>query len=73
MAATFGISLSTVYEGGKRDAYDHLAAPDAKAPAHERRKTYDTTLPGRGNARHTFGDDLTEGERRAVIEYLKTI
>lgn len=37
----------------------------------ERRKIYDTTLPGRSNAGHIFGDDLNEGERRAVIEYLK--
>jgi hypothetical protein len=40
---------------------------------YEQRKIYDTTLPGRGNAGHTFGDDLTDDERRAVIEYLKTL
>ena len=40
---------------------------------HERRKVYDTTQPGRGNGGHTFGDDLTDEERRAVIEYLKTL
>jgi hypothetical protein len=39
----------------------------------ERRKIYDTTRPGRGNRGHTFGDDLTEDERMAVIEYLKTL
>ncbi len=38
----------------------------------ERRKIYDTTKSGRGNVGHTFGDDLTEEERMAVIEYLKT-
>jgi mono/diheme cytochrome c family protein len=42
-------------------------------PAIERRKIYDTTLPGRGNGGHTFGDKLSEEERRAVIEYLKTL
>jgi hypothetical protein len=47
--------------------------PAAAAPAHERRKVYDTTQPGRSNAGHTFGDDLTEDERRALIEYLKTL
>jgi mono/diheme cytochrome c family protein len=47
--------------------------PDPKMPARERRKIYDTTQPGRGNGGHTFGDDLTEPERRAVIEYLKTL
>jgi hypothetical protein len=47
--------------------------PDAKMPGYERRKVYDTTIPGRGNGGHTFGDDLTEDERLAVIEYLKTL
>jgi hypothetical protein len=39
----------------------------------ERRKIYDTTQPGRGNAGHTFGDDLSDDERWAVIEYLKKL
>lgn len=47
--------------------------PDPKLPGIERRKVYDTTQPGRGNAGHTFGDDLSDAERRAVIEYLKTL
>jgi mono/diheme cytochrome c family protein len=42
-------------------------------PAIERRKIYDTTQPGRGNGGHTFGDQLTSDERRALIEYLKTL
>jgi len=44
-----------------------------KQPAIERRKIYDTHEPGRGNNGHTFGDDLTDDERAAVIEYLKTL
>ncbi len=48
-------------------------APDPSPPAPERRKIYDTTQPGRGNGGHTFGDELTEDERMAVIEYLKTL
>lgn len=36
-------------------------------------KTYDTTLKGYGNGGHTFGDELSETERLAVIEYLKTL
>jgi mono/diheme cytochrome c family protein len=47
--------------------------PDPKLPAIERRKVYDTRRPGRSNGGHTFGDKLTEAERRAVIEYLKTL
>ncbi len=35
--------------------------------------TYDTTLPGYGNGGHTFGDPLSAEERKAVIEYLKTL
>jgi len=46
---------------------------DVKLPAIERRKVYDTTQIGRSNAGHTFGDGLTEEERWAVIEYLKTL
>ena len=47
--------------------------PSAKLPAIERRKVYDTSKPGRGNAGHTYGDKLSEEERAAVIEYLKTL
>lgn len=35
--------------------------------------TYDTTGPGYSNEGHYFGDKLKEEERRAVIEYLKTL
>jgi mono/diheme cytochrome c family protein len=41
--------------------------------AFERRKIYDTTQPGRGNQGHTFGDDLSDDQRWAIIEYLKTL
>lgn len=34
---------------------------------------YNTTLPGYGNQGHYFGDHLTTSERKAVIEYLKTL
>jgi hypothetical protein len=48
-------------------------SPDASVPAIERRKVYDTTRPSQGNGGHPFGDRLIEEERRAVIEYLKTL
>jgi hypothetical protein len=57
--------------GWKVTALDR--SPDAKLPGIERRKVYDATEPGRGNGGHTFGDDLTEPERTAVIEYLKML
>lgn len=34
---------------------------------------YNTTLPGYSNKGHYFGDGLSEQERKAVIEYLKTL
>src|SRR5262249_46709671 len=49
------------------------APPERSVPGIERRKVYDTTQPGRSNAGHTFGDALSTEERRAVIEYLKTL
>jgi hypothetical protein len=47
--------------------------PDPGLAPYERRKIYDASLPGRSNGGHTFGDDLTEADRMAVIEYLKTL
>jgi len=34
---------------------------------------YNTDLPGYGNYGHYFGDKLSDKERRALIEYLKTL
>ena len=67
-----------------RDAYDEEKvgwkievldkAPDAKTTRPiDLRRVYDTTKPGRANTGHTYGDRLTDEERRAVIEYLKTL
>ena len=36
-------------------------------------RVYDTTATGYGNAGHTFGDVLSDEQRRAVMEYLKTL
>ena len=47
--------------------------PEPGSPPREVRKVYDTTLFGKGNGGHPFGDALNEEERRAVIEYLKTL
>jgi mono/diheme cytochrome c family protein len=32
---------------------------------------FDTQLPGDSNAGHTYGTDLDEGEKRALVEYMK--
>jgi mono/diheme cytochrome c family protein len=37
------------------------------------KNVYNTTKPGYGNAGHTYGDKLSDAERKAVIEYLKTL
>lgn len=39
----------------------------------KKKETWDATLPGYGNGGHTFGDRLSAEERRAVLEYLKTL
>ncbi|HEY2785118.1 MAG TPA: hypothetical protein VGJ05_09105 [Fimbriiglobus sp.] len=46
-------------------------APDVSP--FDRRKVYETSLPGRSNRGHTFGDGFSPDERRAVVEYLKTL
>ncbi|PRQ08755.1 hypothetical protein [Enhygromyxa salina] len=43
------------------------------APSGERKYIYDTTKPGHRNTGHSFGDALSDGERAAVLEYLKTL
>ena len=53
--------------------YREVGPVDPKLPARERRKVYDTKEPGRGNGGHTFGDDLTDEQRMAIIEFLKTL
>ncbi len=52
---------------------DVKAIPAGTLHPHERRKIYDTSESGRSNRGHTFGDHLTDAERMAVIEYLKTL
>lgn len=66
---------STAYDlervGWEHEVLDHgqAAEPD---PA-RRARIYDTTLYGKGNQGHEFGARLSADERRAVLEYLKTL
>jgi mono/diheme cytochrome c family protein len=39
----------------------------------DRKMVYDTSYWSQSNAGHTFGDALSKPERRAVVEYLKTL
>jgi hypothetical protein len=34
---------------------------------------FDTTVRGNSNAGHVYGTDVTEDDRKALIEYLKTL
>jgi len=47
--------------------------PDPVPGAVDKRLVYDTRTLGNGNGGHTFTDALTEQERKALIEYLKTL
>ncbi len=67
----------------RSDDYDPLALgwryrslPEGKTGTRDRKeraRIYDTSLPGYSNRGHTFGDALSDDERRAVLEYLKTL
>jgi cytochrome c2 len=57
--------------GWKVTTVDRPPAKDA--PGVERRRVYDTSQTGRNNTGHTYGDDLTDDDRFAIIEYLKTL
>lgn len=45
---------------------------EAAAPA-QRRRYFDTRVPGKSAAGHEFPEELSEQEKSAVIEYLKTL
>lgn len=47
--------------------------PDPDPQAYEKRLVFDTRILGNGKDGHSFSDVLTPLERRAVIEYLKTL
>ncbi|MEE2788028.1 MAG: hypothetical protein VX589_11865 [Myxococcota bacterium] len=51
----------------------HDVGKDGQMSSEARVNLYDTQQPGYSNAGHLFGDGLTAMERRAVIEYLKTL
>jgi cytochrome c5 len=57
--------------GWKHQVLSHGKA--AEADPSRRKRIYDTTLPGYSNQGHTVGDDLSDGQRHALIEYLKTL
>lgn len=50
-----------------------LPQPPRTRSRREERLFYNTALPGRSKSGHAFGDALSDDERQAVIEYLKTL
>lgn len=80
-------SVPTVYEllnsktrparwtrSGDSEDYDWKKLGWNYDPAPKGKKwTFDTEVPGYGNVGHYFGDKLSEDQRWAVVEYLKTL
>ncbi|MCB0582847.1 MAG: c-type cytochrome [Phaeodactylibacter sp.] len=60
---------------GRSDDYNHreLGWNYTALETPEGDWAFDTTLPGYSNKGHYFGDKLSEEERSAVVEYLKTL
>jgi endo-cleaving rubber dioxygenase len=54
-------------------AWNILFPPTITNADIERRKIYNAYMYGQGNGGHTFNSVLTDAERRALIEYLKTL
>jgi mono/diheme cytochrome c family protein len=57
------------------DVYDQekVGFVTAGPQAEEVGTPYDTRLRGNGNGGHLFGTDLPEGDKEALVEYLKTL
>jgi mono/diheme cytochrome c family protein len=53
--------------------WDNLGWKYTERASGSGKATFDTSLPGYGNQGHYFGDKLSDDERKAVIEYLKTL
>lgn len=54
-------------------AWNVLFPPTITNTDIENRKIYNTYMYGQGNGGHTFNSVLTDAERRALVEYLKTL
>ena len=65
------IVMNLLYSGFNWSAL--VVVPDLLPGGQDKRFVYDTRKLGNGNGGHDFSDVLTEQERKAVIEYLKTL
>jgi hypothetical protein len=62
--------LKQFYVGGKKYDVEKLGYRSIKGPTGV---LFDTTLAGNSNAGHEYGTSLTDHQRMAVIEYIKTL
>jgi hypothetical protein len=53
------------------EVFDHL--PEGVDRPDEKRRYFDTRINGKSATGHTYPDDLTDEEKWALIEYLKTL
>ncbi len=51
----------------------YIGIPDPAPGSIDKRLVYDSRILSNGNGGHTFSDVLTEQERAAIIEYMKTL
>ncbi|MDR3417900.1 MAG: hypothetical protein P4L83_17135 [Nevskia sp.] len=65
--------LIDVLNGGNTLFWEELQVPAVGDSQAEIRKTYNTHLYGHSNSGHQFTQVLTDSERKALIEYLKTL
>ena len=63
----------TAWDDSTKYDYEKLGWQFQTMSAPGNKYIYNTRLPGYGNYGHYFGDQLTDAERQAVIEYLKTL
>ncbi len=71
-----GPSFMQMVEGFLKSNFNWLAPVSIEDPTPEavdKRLIFDSRMLGNSNAGHVFSDVLSEAERRAIIEYLKTL
>lgn len=68
-------SLDLIYANGSLawNLFSTLTAPTLTNGQIEDRKVYNTRMHSQSNTGHEFTDVLTDAERRALVEYLKTL
>jgi hypothetical protein len=53
--------------------YDKLGFVSTGPEAERFGQPYDTSVPGNGNGGHIYGTNLSQAEKDALLEYLKTL